>query len=303
MDDEKRWCVSMRKWYHSSSTTYLFSIGFDLMTSTDIQNKLAMCCTHEVIKVIMEELGHRQLPMLIDKSHDISVKEQMTVMLRFSNDKEIVVGRFIALHHVKDTTYESLNDALYCILDKYILSISRIRWKGYDGASNMRDKFNDLQRNILDENPYAFYVHCYARCLQLVVVYVASYFIFIHDFFEYISLIEITSSASFKRMNALTEAKQQDIVNKLESDFSDDDRGTIRDQLETYVVQVKRNSSFSPCKDVQSLTTNMINGVWFNDLIVFYTEREIFKSFDDIDIIRTFTTKKSRKGYLSRDFI
>ncbi|XP_058746198.1 uncharacterized protein LOC131619073 [Vicia villosa] len=73
-------------------------------------------------------------------------------------------------------------------------------------------------------------------------------------------------------------------------DFSDDDRGTIRDQLETYVLQVKRNASFSTCEGVQTLilpvsTTSVerafsamkiiksklhsnINDVWFNDLML-----------------------------------
>ena len=50
--------------------------------------------------------------------------------------------RFIALHHVKDTTSESLKNALYGILDHYKLSISRIQGQGYDGASNMRGKLN-----------------------------------------------------------------------------------------------------------------------------------------------------------------
>ncbi|CAI8599363.1 unnamed protein product [Vicia faba] len=108
------------------------------------------------------------------------------------------------------------------------------------------------------------------------------------------------------------------------ADFSDDDRGTIRNQL-IYVLQVRRNASFSTCEDVQTLILpvstasvervfsamkiikselrNKINDVWFNDLMVCYTEREIFKSLDDIDIIRTFTAKKSRKGHLPRNFI
>ncbi|XP_058726505.1 uncharacterized protein LOC131597859 [Vicia villosa] len=141
-----------------------------------------------------------------DESHGISVKEQMTVMLRFVNDKGNVMERFIALHHVKDTTSESLKDALYGIFDKYISSISRIRGQGYDEASNMRGEFNGLQRNILDKNPYAFYVHCFAHRLQLVVLSVASKCSSIRDFLEYISLIVTTTSASCKRKDALTEA-------------------------------------------------------------------------------------------------
>jgi hypothetical protein len=57
------------------------------------------------------------------------------------------------------TTSEALKDALYGILDCHTLFISRIRGQGYDGASNMTGEFNGLQRKILDENPYAFYVH------------------------------------------------------------------------------------------------------------------------------------------------
>ncbi|XP_058779118.1 uncharacterized protein LOC131653086 [Vicia villosa] len=130
------------------------------MTCGDIQKELATCCAHEVTKVIMEELGDRQFSVLIDESHDISVKEQMVVMLRFLNDKGSVVERFIALHHVKDITSDSLKNALYGILD---------------------------------------------NCSS------------IHDFFEYITLIVNTTSASCKRRDALTEAQHQDILNKLES--------------------------------------------------------------------------------------
>jgi len=131
--------------------------------------------------------------------------------------------------------------------------------------------------------------------------------------------------------------------------FSDDDRGTIREQLGTYVLQVKKHASFSSCEDVQSLAMKMvqtekhlvfslvykviefalilpvstasvkrafsamkiiksklrnkINGVWFNDLMICYTEQEIFKPFDNVDIIRTFTAKRSRKENLPHNFI
>jgi len=39
----------------------------------------------------------------------------------------------------------------------------------------MRGEFNGLQKQIRDENPYAFYVHCFAHRLQLVIVSVASF--------------------------------------------------------------------------------------------------------------------------------
>ena len=76
--------------------------------------------------------------------------------------------------------------------------------------------YNGLQRKILDENPYAFFVHCFAHRLQLVVVSVASCCSSIHDFFEYVSLIVTTTSASCKRRDTLTEEHHQNILDMLE---------------------------------------------------------------------------------------
>ncbi|WJX44913.1 hypothetical protein P8452_31838 [Trifolium repens] len=78
----------------------------------------AKSCAHEVTKVIMKELGDRQFSVLIDESRDISVKEQMAVMLRYVNDKGKVVERFLAIHKVEDTTSEALKEALYDILGR-----------------------------------------------------------------------------------------------------------------------------------------------------------------------------------------
>jgi hypothetical protein len=61
--------------------------------------------------------------------------------------------------------------------------------------------------------------------------------------------------------------------------------------------------AFSAMTIIKSKLHNKINDEWFNDLMICYTEREIFKSLDDVDIIRTFTSAKSRKGNLPRGFI
>jgi hypothetical protein len=60
--------------------------------------------------------------------------------------------------------------------------------------------------------------------------------------------------------------------------------------------------AFSAMKIIKSKFHNKINDVWMNDLMICYTEREIFKSLDDVDIIRTFNAKKSRRGHLDNKF-
>jgi hypothetical protein len=57
--------------------------GNSKMTSPKIQKDLSKCCAQEVTKVIMGEIGDKNFSVLIDESRDISVKEQMAVMLRF----------------------------------------------------------------------------------------------------------------------------------------------------------------------------------------------------------------------------
>jgi len=86
------------------------------------------------------------------------------------NKDGMIVERFLGLKHVEDTTSNALKKSLLEMLAKYGLSVARLRGQGYDGASNMRGEFNGLQKQICDENPYAFYVHCFAHQLQLVIV-------------------------------------------------------------------------------------------------------------------------------------
>jgi hypothetical protein len=127
------------------------------------------------------------------------------------NDKGKVVERFLGLQHVQSCTAIALKEALVSMLSSHNLSISMVRGRGYDGASNMRGEFNGVQKLIRDENPYAFYVHCFAHQLQLVVVTVSSSSADIADFFNYVPLIVNIVGASCMRKDALL-AKHRDVL-------------------------------------------------------------------------------------------
>ena len=52
------------------------------MISPDIQKDLAKACAEEVTAVSMDEILGRKFSVLIDESRDVSIKEQMAVILR-----------------------------------------------------------------------------------------------------------------------------------------------------------------------------------------------------------------------------
>ena len=55
------------------------------MTSGTIQKELAECCAQAVTKVIKEEMDGCRFSVLVDESHDIAIKEQMAVIVRYVN--------------------------------------------------------------------------------------------------------------------------------------------------------------------------------------------------------------------------
>jgi hypothetical protein len=82
----------------------------------------------------------------------------------------------------------------------------------------MRGDLHVLQRRILDENPYAFYIHYFAHQLQLVVVSVAKCCSLVMDFFNYINLIVNIVNVSWKRQDQLAQCHHDNLVQRLEND-------------------------------------------------------------------------------------
>jgi len=52
------------------------------MLSPNLQKDLTKACAEEVTAVIMDEIRGRHFSVLIDESRDVSIKEQMAMILR-----------------------------------------------------------------------------------------------------------------------------------------------------------------------------------------------------------------------------
>nr|XP_028949341.1 zinc finger MYM-type protein 1-like [Malus domestica] len=96
----------------------------------------------------MDGLKDRFFSILVDEARDVSVKEQMAMVLRYVDDNGHVIERFVGIQHVTDTTSSSLKDAIDTLFSRNGLSISKLRGQGYDGASNMRALVAIAKKNI-----------------------------------------------------------------------------------------------------------------------------------------------------------
>ncbi|CAN1291988.1 Zinc finger MYM-type protein 1 [Linum perenne] len=154
------------------------------MTSPDIQKDIVHAIASEITKEIIKDLENDFFCILVDEARDVSIKEQMAIVLRFVDRNGSVVERFL--------------NEIEAMLVKNGLSLSRIRGQGYDGASNMKGEINVLKSLILAENPSAHYVHY---------------------FFNSVSQLINVVGSSCKRQDSIKEhqaRKDQDIVNAIQ---------------------------------------------------------------------------------------
>ena len=214
--------LEMLEWYAQrckDAADVLFdnAPGNHQMTCHEIQKQLVQACAEKTIEVMMNELGDGQFSLLVDESRDASIKEQMVVILRFLNKQGETLERLLCVEHVVDTTSASLKRSVDKVFATHNLSMSRLRGQGYDGASNMCGQLNGLKKLVLDDNPHAFYVHCFAHQLQLVVVAVVKGVLAVSDFFGYTNIIVTTVSAPCRRKDALLQKHHDKIVLQLEN--------------------------------------------------------------------------------------
>jgi hypothetical protein len=185
-------------------------------TSSDVQKEILSIVARKVQKITREEIGTSKFCIMVDEARDESKKEQMAIVIRFVNKEGLIKERFLDLVHVKDTTALTLKNSICVVLTANSLSIEDIRGQGYDGASNMRGEWNGLKALILNECPYAYYIHCMAHQLQLALVASSRKVQEVHNFFQHATFIINVVSSSTKRNDELLAAQAEEIAREIE---------------------------------------------------------------------------------------
>jgi hypothetical protein len=79
----------------------------------------------------------------------------------------------------------------------------------------MRGELNGLKTFILNENSFAYYVHCFAHQLQLTLVVVAKNHIQISTFFSLVNSVFNVVGVSFKHRDILRKKRTAEVVEVL----------------------------------------------------------------------------------------
>jgi hypothetical protein len=89
----------------------------------------------------------------------------------------------------------------------------------------MRREWNGLKALILNECPYAYYIHCMAHQLQLALVAASREVQEVHNFFQHVNFIINVVSVSPKRNDELLATQAEEIAREIELGELDTGRG------------------------------------------------------------------------------
>ncbi|KAF0745937.1 zinc finger MYM-type protein 1-like [Aphis craccivora] len=135
------------------------------MISPSIQNEII----ESIGDVIKNKVVNRvQIPkyfsILCDETTATSTIDQMTIFIRYVDSSTFTIREdFLGFVEMASTTGTAIKDAIKTEIEKVGLSFDFLRGQGYDGGSNMSGKNNGVQALILQEQPLAFYTHCFTK--------------------------------------------------------------------------------------------------------------------------------------------
>lgn len=179
----------------SSSNTFSY-------TSKTVQNELLQC----ILDVYKEDLkkdiaAAKFVSIQADETTDISNSSQFVIILRFLKDDK-PVERFLTFVNVTDRSSLGLSNTLKEELNTYNLEQKLIA-QTYDGASVMSGIRGGVHVLMKEDYQFAYFVHCYAHQLNLILKNACHSSKEIRIFFSSLSAFSSFFSASPKRADIL----------------------------------------------------------------------------------------------------
>lgn len=178
-------------------------------TSHQIQNEMLDTLAEMVRSTIISEVKESQVfALMADETKDAKKKEQISLVLRYYY-RGAVKESFLHFEAAEHLDAAGLADKIIGILEKYGLEYrDNLVGQGYDGASVMSGKNSGVQARVREVAKQAFYVHCNAHCLNLVLVDTVKAIPEVEYFFSLVQKLYTFMSGSYVHTKWLKKQKE-----------------------------------------------------------------------------------------------
>ena len=174
--------------------------------SPETQNDLIDCINSVIDDQVRREIMDCTfISIQADETTDFSTKEQLSIILRFDRTAEIV-ERFIKSANVSsDRTALAISGIIRDLLNGFGESLTqKLVMQTYDGATVMSGHVGGVQTILQQDYPYAYFFHCAAHGLNLVLSQSASSISVVKVFFANVSAFSNVTGLSSKQKEHLS---------------------------------------------------------------------------------------------------
>lgn len=193
--------------YDVKLDTHLQSAKIFKGTSNRIQNDIIESISAVTLDTIREEVKDASyVALMLDETTDVAKLSQLSTVIRYVKEGEIQ-ERFLGFTDVSsDRSAVALSEHVFKILSDFQCE-NKLVSQGYDGAATFSGHINGVQALVKKKCPNAFFVHCYAHRLNLVLSQSVQFIKECKIFFKTLSGFCSFFSHSTKRVNALNESE------------------------------------------------------------------------------------------------
>ncbi len=176
----------------------LTSIHNAKYTSKGIQNEVLGCLADMVRTKIIEEVKNSEVySIMADETKDVKKKEQISLVLRYYFSGAVHES-FLHFESADRLDAAGLTDKIIHILESHGLEYkNNLVGQAYDGASVISGKHSGVQARIKEQAKHAFYIHCNAHCLNLVLVDTVKAIPEVGKFFSLLERLYVFTSGSY----------------------------------------------------------------------------------------------------------
>jgi len=152
---------------------------------------------------ILDEVEEsRFFSLSVDECKDVSKKQQISLTVRYYF-RGTIQECFLEFQAAAGLDAETLAKSVILSFNAYGLDLSYLVGQAYDGASVMSGKHKGVQQRLRSEVKYAYYVHCCAHRLNLVLVDACKSVREAREFFSLLEKLYVFASGSLMHIRWL----------------------------------------------------------------------------------------------------